>query len=137
MIKLTIMIPNYNQEVLLKRALQSIPKRADIEVLIVDDCSTDSSLQVIQDWINTNRDEFGHLEVKCNETNQGCGFGKHWAYEKAQGEYIITLDSDDYLYTERFTEALDRLYRTQSDMIFISNKINDGGVWSDNTRKAT
>ena len=129
MIKLTIMIPNYNQENLLLRALDSIPKRDDIEVLIIDDASTDDSLNIINKWITDNNKYFGNLVVKVNEENMGCGYGKNWAYSTAQGEYIITLDSDDYLYTDEYNKVINMLYNLDYDMIFIDNDINSGERW--------
>lgn len=137
MIKFTIMVPVYNQEKLVIRALDSIPKRDDIEILIIDDNSSDNTYKNILNWIDINKSKFGSLILKKNDYNMGCGFGKNWAYSVAKGYYIVTLDSDDYLYTEAYNEVLNKLYSVESDMIFIANRINSGDIWSDNTRKAT
>ena len=137
MIKFTIMVHVYNQEELVIRALDSIPKRDDIEILIIDDNSSDNTYKNINDWVAVNKNLFGSITLKENDCNMGCGFSKNWAYSVAKGDYIITLDSDDYLYTQTFNLVLDKLYKTESDMIFISNSINNGSIWSDNTRKAT
>ena len=137
MIKVSIMIPNYNQEKLIIKALDSIPKRSDIELIIIDDKSTDNSWDVINNWVITNKDNFGNIVIKQNDINMGCGYSKNWAYTEAQGDYIITLDSDDYLYTEEYSTVIDRLYNMSADMIFIANKINDGSIWSNSDRKAT
>lgn len=137
MIKFTIMVPVYNQEKLIIRALDSIPKRNDIEILIIDDNSSDNTYKNINDWVTVNKNLFGSITLKKNDHNMGCGFGKNWAYSTAKGDYITTLDSDDYLYTQTFNLVLDKLYETESDMIFISNRVNNGSIWSDSTRKAT
>lgn len=77
MIKVTIMVPNYNQASLIKRALDSVPRRKDLELLIIDDCSTDSSVQVIEEWLLEHSKEFGHTQLEVNSENRGCGFGKN------------------------------------------------------------
>lgn len=134
---LTIMIPVYNQEQLVLRALESIPKRKDVELLIIDDCSRDNSLTVLQEWQSENEDRFFNIVIKYNPINMGCGFGKNWAYSAAKGEYIITVDSDDYVYTDKYNSVIDRLYNLDADIIFIGNTVNNGETWSHNDRKAT
>ena len=52
--KLSIIVPVYNQENLIIRALDSIPKREDIEVIVVNDGSTDSTLEKVAQWIYDN-----------------------------------------------------------------------------------
>ena len=47
-IKVTVIVPVYNQESLIKRALESIPKRDDIEVIAIDDGSIDDTLNVMR-----------------------------------------------------------------------------------------
>lgn len=137
MIKVTIMIPVYNQEDLVLRALNSIPKRDDLQIMIIDDCSTDHTWEIVDKWANDNFKNFYNIIIRRNELNMGCGYSKNLMYTLADGEYIITLDSDDYLYTNEYNKVIDRLYNLSADMIFISNKINDGSIWSNNDRKAT
>lgn len=137
MIKVSIMIPTYNAGNFLSRALESIPKREDLELLIIDDCSTDMSWDFLLNWKNNNINNFGNIILKHNDENMGCGFGKNWAYSIAQGEYIITLDSDDYYYTEVFNKCLDDLYNHNEDIIHIDNDVNSGDKWVDITKVAT
>lgn len=128
-IKLSIMIPVYNQEDLVFIALESIPRRKDIELVIVDDHSTDNTPSIIKNWLDKNQDKFGNIIVNWKDKNEGVGCAKRWAYQHVTGEYVITLDSDDYYYTDEFNSLVDRLYDTNSDMIFIDNDINSGERW--------
>ena len=48
MYKLTVVVPAYNAEDFILRALESIPKREDIELIIIDDCSTDKTLEICE-----------------------------------------------------------------------------------------
>lgn len=134
--KFTIMIPTYNQEDLILKALESIPKRKDIEVLIINDCSTDSTYDIAKKWADSNKDNFGYIFIKTNDENCGCGFGKNWAYSAAQGEFIVTLDSDDY-FLPNFNNILDDMYNHNEDIVYYGNKINSGEVWRGIDRKAT
>ena len=128
---LSIMMPNYNQKDLILKALESIPKRNDIELIIIDDVSTDGSLDIIRTWVEENKELFYDIILKVNDTNMGCGFGKNWAYTNSRGRYVTTLDSDDYLYTDIYSELINRLYLTNSDVITIANDINCGEKWSE------
>ena len=137
MVKLSIMVPVYNQDDLIIRALDSIPKRKDIEVLIIDDNSKDNTWNLINKWREDNIKYFDSVRIKKNAENMGCGYSKNWAYRAAQGEYIITLDSDDYFHTKVFNNIVGYLYNHSEDMLFINNDITNGTVWQDETRKAT
>lgn len=122
--KLTIILPVYNEEKLIVRALDSVPKRDDLEILVINDCSTDNTLEVVNEWIKKN--PYVNVRVISHEVNKGLGEAKNTGYENARGEYINQLDSDDYLYTEEYSKVVDMLDGT--DMIYINLKINDGSI---------
>ena len=136
-ILLSIMIPVYNQEKLVIKALNSIPKMKEIEIIIIDDNSTDNSYSVILNWALENRNNFNKIIVGRNKNNMGCGFSKNWAYTNSQGKYIITIDSDDFVYTEKYKDIILKLNNIDKDMIYIGNDINSGAKWSGSDRKAT
>ena len=71
----SIIIAVYNQEELVIRALESIPVRNDIEVLVVNDASTDNTLQNVLDY----KEEHPELDIKVfsNEENMGLGYSKN------------------------------------------------------------
>lgn len=123
--KLTIFIPVYNQEELVIRALDSIPKRNDIEILIIDDCSEDNTLENCKKW----QEEHQDLDVRIihNKENIGLGATKNVAYDNVLGEYIGELDSDDYLYTEEYNKIIDMLDGT--DMVYMNLVKNDGSIF--------
>ena len=123
--KLCIFIPVYNQEKLVIRALNSIPKRKDIEILIIDDASTDDTYKNCVEWASNNKD----LEIIiCHlEENKGLGYVKNIAYEIANGEYIHELDSDDYLIADEYEKVIDELDGT--DMVYCDLEINSGEIF--------
>lgn len=136
MYKLTIFIPVYNCEDLVIRALDSIPKRKDVEYIIIEDCSTDNSYEVCKKWVEDNKD-LNCILIK-NEENKGIGYNKKVAYEMASGEYIITVDSDDWCNTKDYNAAIDCLYKLDTyDRIIFPVAYNDGHISNGEVRTAT
>lgn len=116
-------MPLYNQERLFKIGLDSIPKRDDIEIIVIDDCSTDNSLKEVRKY----KKETGkNITILHNERNRGIGYSVNRGLDIAKGEYIIQLDSDgDYLVgLERGMEYLDG-----TDLIYYSIEANSGQFW--------
>lgn len=93
--KVSVIVPNYNHAPYLKQRLDSIFNQTfqDFEVIILDDCSTDNSKEIIE--LYRNNPKVSHIVY--NETNSGSPF-KQWAkgFDLAQGEYIWIAESDDY-----------------------------------------
>ena len=134
MIKLSIIIPVYNQEHLVFRALDSIPVREDIEVICIDDCSTDNTYALLREYANSSVNKFVLLH---NEENKGVGYTTNKGYDIANGEWIIGIDNDDYLLTDDYNRFIDFLdTHADYDMIYLNNEVNDKSVWKDTTRSA-
>lgn len=95
MCKVSVIVPNFNHAPYLRQRLDSIFNQTfqDFEVIILDDCSTDNSKEIIEEY--RNRPQVSH--VVYNETNSGSPF-KQWAkgFDLAQGEYIWIAESDDW-----------------------------------------
>lgn len=126
MAKLSIAVCVYNQEKLILRALQSIPEREDIEVVIVNDGSTDRTDESIRSWIGgEHKYSVRYLPF---EENRGIGFARNEALKACTGEYMQTLDSDDYFITREFEKVM--LYLDGSaDIIWHNLEINDGTIY--------
>lgn len=123
--KVSILVPCYNQEILAIKALDSIPRRNDIEVIASDDGSTDRTLYLLEKY----KDEHPELNltIRSNGRNLGCFANGNRLLECATGEYIHTLDNDDYLYTEAYNNAIDAI--NGEDCVFIDLQINNGFVF--------
>ncbi len=91
---LSIVIPNYNNEKYLDECIESVLAQTykNIEIIIIDDSSTDGSKKVLEKYNN----EFPFIKVIFNERNQGVTKNRDSAINIASGEYITTLDSDDF-----------------------------------------
>lgn len=125
--KLTVIIPVYNQEKLVIRALNSISARDDIEIIVIDDASTDNTYKNLLEYKEKN------ITVLQNKENKGVGYTVNKGYDKATGEYIVLLGSDDF-FTEEFEKSLEELDGT--DLIYFDLIDNEGNIWKiDNVSK--
>lgn len=123
-LKLSIIVPVWNQEELVIRSLDSVPRRDDIEVVVCDDGSDDNTLKNVRAYAKTHTNL--KIRVLFNKENKGLGFTKNKLYDNAKGEYVYELDSDDYLITEEFNKAMDWLDGT--DLVFVNLKVNSGEI---------
>ena len=93
-----IIVTNYNRETLITRAINSVFNQSyqDIHLIIVDDCSTDNSVKVIEDLLEHNTSKVKCTFVK-NKENKGAGFSRGLGLKFLEGKYMTFLDSADYL----------------------------------------
>lgn len=91
---ISIIVPVYNVEKYLRHCLDSLLKQTykNIEVIMIDDGSKDSSGQICDEYANKH-ENFCVIHKK----NAGLGMARNTGLEYVHGEYITFLDSDDYL----------------------------------------
>lgn len=126
--KVSVIVPNYNHARFLNQRLQSIFNQTfqDFEVILLDDCSADNSLEVLDHYKN-------HPKVSqfvVNKKNSGSPF-KQWekGIELAKGEFIWIAESDDYCELQ-FLETLVPVLDTQGNIGIVfsnSNWIDSSG----------
>lgn len=110
-IKYSIIIPHKNSPDLLKRCLESIPDRTDIQVVVVDD----NSSSAIIDW-NLERANFkGNVELVLTKEGLGAGFARNKGLTYIKGKWVLFADADDYYQSHTF-DVLDR--QLTENMIF-------------------
>lgn len=111
--KVSVIIPAYNTEKYIALALQSALDQTErnIEVIVVDDGSTDGTLAVVESFV----DERIKLIVAGN--NNGPSHARNRAINEARGEWIAILDSDDWYATERLARLLEMAYLHNVDLI--------------------
>lgn len=95
MIKLSIIIPVYNAEKTLKRCLESVLNQKDdeIEIVVINDGSKDSSDKIIQEYKEKNPQIISYYKKR----NTGVADTRNYGIQKAKGKYIMFLDADDYI----------------------------------------
>lgn len=90
----TLVITNYNKARFIDRAIRSclmqLVLRRNIEIVVVDDASTDNSLQLIQEFKND-------VRLLVNKTNKGVAHASNLALKESRGRYWMRVDADDFL----------------------------------------
>ena len=104
MVAVSVIMPVYNSSNFLNKSIESIQNQTlkDIEIICVDDGSTDDSLDVL----NKLNDKYGNIKIVCQE-NAGPGMARNNGIKNAHGDYIAFLDSDD-IFLDNF--ALEKMY---------------------------
>ena len=97
-IKVSIIVPVYNVEDYIERCMLSIIDQTypNIECIIVDDCTPDNSITIIQSLLQQYNGTISFKILK-HTTNKGLSESRNTGTEKATGDYIYYLDSDDEL----------------------------------------
>ena len=100
--KISVLMPAYNAEKYIKEAIDSILNQTftDFEFIIIDDCSTDSTAEIIKSY----SDE--RIKYYKNEQNLGVARTLNRGLDLATGEYIARMDSDDISLPKRFEEQI-------------------------------
>lgn len=96
----TFVVTSYNYEKYILKTLESIKAQTykNFEIIVVDDCSSDNSCEIIEDFISDNQDL--KITLIKNETNQGQLASMIRGLENAKGQFISFIDSDDILLPE-------------------------------------
>ena len=122
--KLSIIIPTFNRENKIINALDSIPKRSDIEVIVVDDASTDNTVKILKEYKGLN------LKIIQLTKNGGPGKARNFGLDIMQGEWFTFLDSDDCLVTDEFNKVIDSYLVDKYDIIWPTNRRKTGASWT-------
>lgn len=116
-VRFTVAISAYNIENYVKRAIDSVLNQTfkNYELLVIDDCSTDSTMEVIKQIVGQ--------EVKILQTKKNSGTAaasRNIAIENAQGEYLLFLDGDDELYSNETLKEIDEHIKgNKYDIIYL------------------
>lgn len=117
--KVSVIIPVYNAAKYIGRCLDSISKQSykNLELLFVDDCGTDESITIIERFI-TNNQEYDAKILKHN-FNRGVAAARNTALDAATGDYIYSIDADDYIDPNTITEMVMAAEGTGADIVGI------------------
>ena len=117
--KITALITIFNSNKYINTAIKSVQNQlfADVEILLVDDCSTDKSLSIIRNL----KYEDKRIKIIQNKKNRGALYSKSIGILKARGKYIMILDSDDLFANENiFNICFNQITQNNIDIIEFS-----------------
>ena len=114
MCKVSIIIPIFNTGTLLRRCVESVLRQtlADIEVILVDDGSTDDSGRICDEL---EREDSRVIVV--HKENEGVSIARNKGIEIAKGEYIGFVDSDDWIEKEMYCDLYDKAKETGAEIV--------------------
>mgnify|MGYP000375050398 FL=1 len=110
----SVIIPVYNVEEYLKEALESVVNQSlkDIEIIIINDGSTDKSLRIIKGYATKDK----RIKI-INQKNQGQSIARNSGIENAKGKYIYFMDSDDYIALETLEICYKKCEKYELEMV--------------------
>ena len=119
--KVSVIIPVYNMEKYLRQALDSVINQTlkDIEIICVDDCSTDNSLKILEEYAS--KDE--RFVILKQEQNQGQGVARNRALDIAKGEYIMFLDPDDWYELNACELCYNQISKNKNDFVIFPHYV--------------
>lgn len=129
MCKVSVIVPCYGVEAYLDRCMASLLTQTldDIEIIMVDDGSPDRVPFMCDDYAKKDsRIKIIHKE------NGGLGYARNSGLDLATGEYVVFIDSDDYIESDAFEKMYNEAKRSQADAVFSGFYIqNKQGLWEE------
>lgn len=113
-IKYSIVIPHYNIPSLLKRCLESIPMRNDIQVVVVDNNSSTENRVAAR----TICEQFPQVEYVQDEIGRGAGHARNIGLEHIRGEWLLFSDADDFFYKPFWNQIDNYVKGETADIIY-------------------
>lgn len=116
---ISVVIPTYNRGFIIENSIRSVLNQTykNIEVIIVDDGSTDNTEEVIKS-INDKKIRYFKLKV-----NRGACYARNYGVSKAKGKYIAFQDSDDIFLPGKLEKQYVNLIKNNSDLDFCRIRI--------------
>lgn len=113
-VPVSVIVPAYNRASLIQRCLESITNQTLLpaELIVVDNASTDNTVEVVKNWMDKNKDRGVALKLLTEEKQGACN-ARHKGLENAAGEYVFFFDSDD----EMLPNLFERVFRDFDDSL--------------------
>ncbi len=107
-IGVTVIVTLYNYEAYIKNALDSVFRQthSNIELIVVDDASQDSSLAIGRTWLKQNGARFSQAKLLSHLSNCGVSQARNTAFANARNDYVFVLDADNEIYSDAIAKLL-------------------------------
>jgi GT2 family glycosyltransferase/SAM-dependent methyltransferase/glycosyltransferase involved in cell wall biosynthesis len=116
----TVIIPLYNYIETIAEALESVAAQtlAALDLIVIDDASTDAGARVARDWMVAHRHRFGRLVLARNTENAGLGPTRNVGFALAETRYVIQLDADNRLLPDFAARLLAKAEESGAAFVF-------------------
>ena len=113
--KVSIIVPVYNVENYLRRCIDSLVNQTlkDIEIILVNDGSTDKSQNIIDEY----KSKYPNKIISLAKKNGGLSDARNYAFPYCHGEYIGFVDSDDYVKESMYERMFEKAKQTNADLV--------------------
>ena len=118
--KVTIGMPVYGVEPYIRKCMLSVLNQSfadDIEILAVDDCGPDRSIDIIKE-LQESHPRGKNIKILTQPQNMRCWAARNRILEEAQGEYIMLIDSDDYISEDCIEKLYNQAVKHQVDVVY-------------------
>ena len=119
MYKVSVLVPIYRVEKYIKRCAESLFMQTygNIEYVFVDDCSPDDSIKILNATILEHPDRKDTVKIVTHEHNKGLAEARNTAIRASSGEFIMHVDSDDYVETNAVELLVEEQLKTGADIV--------------------
>lgn len=117
--RVSVIIPIYNVEAYVLQCLQSVANQTmteGVECILVDDCGTDKSVQIAEDFINSYQGNISFRLIH-HEQNSGLSAARNTGIHISKGNYLFFLDSDDEITPDCISILLELAEKYQADLV--------------------
>ena len=125
--KISVLIPVYNVEKYVERCITSVLNQTmqeGVEVIIVNDCTPDRSMEIIRETLCVHLKKNGMtVRIVEHKINRGSAAVRNTAMDYATGDYIIHIDSDDYVEPDLLEKMYSKAVERGSDIVIIKPRI--------------
>lgn len=128
MITISIIIPIYNVELYVKQCLESVMAQniveVDVECILVDDCGQDKSMTIVRQMVENYEGPI-LFHILHHEHNRGLSAARNTGLDVATGDYVLFIDSDDYLMPDALKSMLGGLHLYPEADVVVGNTMNE------------
>lgn len=124
--KVSVITPSYNSAKYISKTIESVLSQSyqNLELIIVDDCSSDDSLAVIKKYVQQD----SRVKLYCLHVNSGAAVARNTAIEHATGRFIAFLDSDDVWLASKLEKQVNFMLKNNYAFTYTSyHKVNEHG----------
>lgn len=118
---ISILVPVYNVNLYIERCARSLFEQTykNIEFIFVNDCTPDNSIDILKTIITSYPEVYDKVKIINHINNKGLSYARNTALQNATGEYIIHIDSDDFIDRNCIKELADKVINDSSiDVVF-------------------